>query len=152
MQTQISLLICSLISVFLLCIKKLCILGYPKFVQRRFWSDCVNAMVLMFSDVTAQYSCNIIIHNMKYSRLSLSWIRITATLKWNLVPVLTWTFNNSRLSSALHRKSSDKVGQIILKNRVKVGIQSWIVGIVGMFCVFRLRDSRAFSEKKRWEK
>ena len=34
---------CSLISVFIVRIKKLCILGYPKCVQWRFWSDCANA-------------------------------------------------------------------------------------------------------------
>ena len=33
----------SLISVFVVRMKKLCILGYPKCAQWRFWSDCANA-------------------------------------------------------------------------------------------------------------
>ena len=33
----------SLIRVFALCAKKLCIFGYPRCAQWRFWSDCANA-------------------------------------------------------------------------------------------------------------
>ena len=33
----------SLISVFVICMKKLCIFGYPKCAKWRFWSDCANA-------------------------------------------------------------------------------------------------------------
>ena len=33
----------SLSRVFIVCMKKLCILGYPKCVQWRFWSACANA-------------------------------------------------------------------------------------------------------------
>ena len=33
---------CSLIRVFVVCTKKLCILGYPKCAQWKFWSDCVK--------------------------------------------------------------------------------------------------------------
>ena len=33
----------SLIGISVVCKKRLCILGYPKGVQRRFWSDCANA-------------------------------------------------------------------------------------------------------------
>ena len=43
-QRQISL--CSLIKIFIVFIvqmKKFCILGYPKCAQWRFWSDCLNA-------------------------------------------------------------------------------------------------------------
>ena len=41
-KTQISLRIRSLFSVFVIHIKKVCILGYPKCAQWRFWSDCAN--------------------------------------------------------------------------------------------------------------
>ena len=39
MKTQISLHIRAVWSVFKICVKKLCILGYPKYAQWRFWSD-----------------------------------------------------------------------------------------------------------------
>ena len=42
-KTQISLRICAVWPVFVVRMKKLCILGYPKCVQWRFWSDCANA-------------------------------------------------------------------------------------------------------------
>ena len=58
----------SLIWVFALRIEKLCILGYLKCAQRRFWSDCANAQADLnlrwahmpegpFSDVTAGTTC-----------------------------------------------------------------------------------------------
>ena len=34
---------CILIRVSIVCMKKLCILGYPKCAHWRFWSDCTNA-------------------------------------------------------------------------------------------------------------
>ena len=42
-MTQISLRFCTVWSVFLVRVKKLCIPVYPKCVQWRFWSDCANA-------------------------------------------------------------------------------------------------------------
>ena len=42
-KTQISMRICAVWSVFVVRIQKLCILGYPKCAQWRFWSDCANA-------------------------------------------------------------------------------------------------------------
>ena len=55
----------SVIRVFVVRIKKLCTLGYPNCVQRRFWSDCANAQADLnlrwahtsestFSDVAAR--------------------------------------------------------------------------------------------------
>ena len=42
-KTQIRLCIRAVWSVFDVCIKKLCSLGYPKYAQWRVWSDCANA-------------------------------------------------------------------------------------------------------------
>ena len=42
-KTQISLCIRAVWSVFVICLKKLCILGYLNHAQWRFWSDCANA-------------------------------------------------------------------------------------------------------------
>ena len=42
-KTQISLRICAVWSVFVLGVMKLCFLGYTKYAQWRFWSDCANA-------------------------------------------------------------------------------------------------------------
>ena len=42
-MTQIRLRTCAVWSVFVVHMKKLCILGYPKCAQWRFWSDCANA-------------------------------------------------------------------------------------------------------------
>ena len=46
MKTQISLHICAVWSIFIVHMKKLCILGYPKFSWCRFWSDSMNAQVI----------------------------------------------------------------------------------------------------------
>ena len=42
MKTQISLRICTVWSVFIVCMKKLYIIGHLKWAKGRFWSDCTN--------------------------------------------------------------------------------------------------------------
>ena len=44
-KTQVSLSICTVWSGLIVHMKKLCIFGYPKCTQWRFWSDCMNVQV-----------------------------------------------------------------------------------------------------------
>ena len=50
-RTQISLHIRTVWTVLLVRMKKLCILGYPKCAQLRFWSDCANPEAYQYLNV-----------------------------------------------------------------------------------------------------
>ena len=89
-KTQISLCIRAVWSVFVVHMKILCILGYPKCAQRRFWSDCTFAQSdqnlrwahipeSTFSDVTVQVS------NREDSDQTVLW-----ALSWLTVRMFWW--------------------------------------------------------------
>ena len=57
--------------VFVICTKKLCILGYPKCAQWRFWSDCANAQAhlkLRLAHMSKGTSSHVAIHLIGFAK------------------------------------------------------------------------------------
>ena len=103
--------------VFVVCMKKLCILGYPKCTQRRFWSDCINAQADinlhwaqmsdgMFSDLAAfklriKKLCVLGYQKCTLGRfwsdcanaqleLNLCWAQMSNSISWQLMAIHTF--------------------------------------------------------------
>ena len=70
-NTQISLHIRAVWSVFVICMKKICILCYPKCDQWRFWSDCAFAqsdLNLHWSHMSEGTFSDVAVHILTHSR------------------------------------------------------------------------------------
>ena len=80
---------CSLIRDFVVCMKKLCIIGYPKCAHWRFWSDCVKVQVdlnLLLAYVRRYifWRCNFNIWIFIFSLIHLNFQQVLVTTWFNI--------------------------------------------------------------------
>ena len=131
----------SLIRVSIDRMKKLCILGYPKYVQSRLWLDCANLQTYMnlrwahmpdgtFSDVASHESQRTTKPTIRLVRSAKTQIRLRIRAVWSESSLIAWAFYSLQVIQRGIHENSCKTGWIYRLIWVFAGHTGFIEGFV----------------------